>query len=326
MVLKKVVTNVQYTGSLWERLNDAYAPAQLLRVAGDDLEGLRDGLRDADGALMQNLLPVEEIRGEHLRWIHVTHAGIDRIARPELFTRGIRVSGSAGYSVETLAEHALFFMLSLAYRSADLLDSQRHCRWEKQGREHLRSLYRSTVGIIGMGHIGQALAVRCSAMGMRVIGYRRKRGHLPYVDHLYTSFDKRGLDSLLRESDYVVLALPLTNDSHHIINKQTLGVMKQSAFLINIARGGVVDEVALIDSIQTGAIAGAGLDVFCEEPLPADSPLWALPNVLITPHTSPREPDREQRAVDLICENVKRYRNDQPLINEMTRDDLYTPE
>ena len=303
----------------------ALAPAQVVRIEEDDLDGLREGLKKADVGLLQSLLPPQEIRGPNLRWVHVTHAGIDRIARPAFLERGIRVSGSAGYSVETMAEHALFFMLSLAYRSTDLLDSQRRSAWEKEGRTHLRSLYGATVGIIGLGHIGQALAVRCSAMGMRVVGFQRKGGAVPAVDHIYSAQDEAGLDSLITESDYVVLAVPLTNKTRHLMNARRLGLMKPSAHLINIARGDVVDEMALIETLQAGRIAGAGLDVFCQEPLPSESPLWTLPNVLITPHTSPREPDREQRAVDLICENIQRYRAGQPLINEMTEDDVFTP-
>lgn len=325
MIINKVITNVRYTGALWDQLNAACAPARVVHFEEDDLDGLREGLKDADVALLQTLLPPREIQGPNLRWVHVTHAGIDRIARPEFLERGIRVSGSAGYSVETMAEHALFFMLSLAYRSADLLDSQRRSTWKKSGRTHLRSLYGATVGIIGLGHIGQALAARCSAMGMRVVGYRRTDGTMPALDHIYSAKDEAGLDRLIAESDYVVLAVPLTNKTHHMMNARRLGLMKRSAYLINIARGDVVDETALIETLQAGGIAGAGLDVFSTEPLPPESPLWTLPNVLITPHTSPREPDREQRAVDLIFENIQRYRSAQPLINEMFEDDLFTP-
>jgi len=325
MQIKKVITNLGYPNELWKPVGDAFAPAQVEQIDRNDLEGLREGLKDADVALLKVLLPPEEIQGPNLRWVHVTHAGIDRLARPEMIERGIRVSGSSGYSVETLAEHALFFMLSLAYRSQDLLDSQRRATWEKTGREHLRSLYGASVGIIGLGHIGQALAVRCSALGMRVIGYRRSAEAVSGVDQIYSAQDEGGLDRLLTESDYVVLALPLTNETHNLINAHRLGLMKPNAHLINIARGPIVDEAALIEALKAGAIAGAGLDVFCQEPLPPESPLWTLPNVIITPHTSPQEPDREQRAIDLIIENIRRYRSGQCLLNEMSEDDIYVP-
>jgi len=285
MTIKKIITNVRYRGALWNQLHETCLPATVIRVEEDDLDGLRDGLKTADVALLQALLPVKEMMGPNLRWLHVTHAGIDRVAHPEFLERGIRISGSAGYSVETMAEHALFFMLNLAYRSADLLDNQRRSAWEKQGREHLRSLYGSTVGIVGLGYIGQALATRCKALGMRVLGYRRKDEPIDGVDKIYTSLEAGGLEKLLEQSDYVVLALPLTNESYHLMTERRLACMKPSAHLINIARGDVVDEKALISALETNRIAGAGLDVFSQEPLPSTSPLWSLPNVLITPHT-----------------------------------------
>jgi len=213
------------------------------------------------------------------------------VARPEILERGIRLSGSAGYSVEALAEHVLFFMLSLAYRSRDLFESQRKSAWEKAGREHLRSLYKQTVGIIGK--------VFCEENGDQPV-------------------------SLLAQADYVVLAVPLTNQSHKMIAATELAQMKPSAHLINIARGNVVDEQALIHALETGQIAGAGLDVFAVEPLPSDSPLWQMPNVIVTPHTSAREPDRDDRAVDLIAENYRRFLSGEPLINELTTENLYT--
>jgi len=182
-------------------------------------------------------------------------------------------------------------MFAIAYRSADLLDNQRRNAWEKQGREHLRSLYGSTVGIVGLGYIGQALATRCKAMGMRVLGYRRKDEPIDGVDKIYTSVEAGGLEKLLEQSDYVVLALPLTNESYHLMTERTLAYMKPSAHLINIARGDVVDETALISALETNMIAGAGLDVFSQEPLPETSPLWSLPNVLITPHTNEMSKD-----------------------------------
>jgi len=130
--------------------------------------------------------------------------------------------------------------------------------------------------------------------------------------------------SLLAQADYVVLAVPLTNQSHKMIAATELAQMKPSAHLINIARGNVVDEQALIHALETGQIAGAGLDVFAVEPLPSDSPLWQMPNVIVTPHTSAREPDRDDRAVDLIAENYRRFLSGEPLINELTTENLYT--
>ncbi|MFD0979545.1 D-2-hydroxyacid dehydrogenase [Tropicimonas aquimaris] len=320
-----VVTNVEYEGPLWERIREIFAPATVIRVATGDLDGLKQAMDRADVAILAELPAPEEIKGRRLEWVHITHAGLDRVARPEILERGIRLSGSAGYSVETLAEHALFFMLALSCRAMDLFDSQRRGAWEKSGRQHLRSLYKQTVGIVGLGHIGKALAVRCEAMGMNVLGFRRRDGEaVPGVHEIYCEERGGSLGDMLARSDYVVLAVPLTNATHGMIGAAELALMKPTAHLVNIARGNVIDEPALIRALETARIAGAGLDVFAQEPLPAESPLWRLPNVIVTPHTSPREPDRDERAVELIAENYRRFLAGEPLKNELTAGSIYT--
>ena len=315
-----VVTNVRLSEALWDRLRHALGASRIIRVAPEDADGLRRGLDTADVALLSALPPVDQIRGSRLKWLHVTHSGLDQVARPELLERGLIVSGSAGYSVETLAEHAFFFMLSLAYRSAALLDAQRQRRWEKASRQDLRSLYGQTAGIIGMGHIGQAIALRCAAFGMQVLGHRRSARPVAGVTRLYSTEQGEGIDELLERSDFVILALPLTDTSRGLIDAAALSRMRPSAFLINVARGGIVDEAALIDALRSRRIAGAGLDVFAREPLPSDSPLWQLRNVLVTPHSSPAEPDREDRAIAIIAENADRYRHGRALLNQLTRE------
>lgn len=323
--IENVVTNVVYEGPLRERLCKVFDTARITQIAPGEPQQLKQALDQADIAVLSELLPASQITGSRLKWVHITHAGLDKVARPEILERGIRLSGSAGYSVEALAEHVLFFMLSLAYRSRDLFESQRKSAWEKAGREHLRSLYKQTVGIIGMGHIGKALATRCHAMGMQVLAYRRSDEPMPPGVHkVFCEENGDQPVSLLAQADYVVLAVPLTNQSHKMIAATELAQMKPSAHLINIARGNVVDEQALIHALETGQIAGAGLDVFAVEPLPSDSPLWQMPNVIVTPHTSAREPDRDDRAVDLIAENYRRFLSGEPLINELTTENLYT--
>ncbi|MDV7144052.1 D-2-hydroxyacid dehydrogenase [Tropicimonas sp. TH_r6] len=324
--ISNVVTNVVYEGPLWDRFRSIFEPANITRIAPGDMAQMLQSLGGAEVAILSDLPAPSEIRGRQLRWVHITHAGLDRVAHPEILDRGIRLSGSAGYSVETLAEHAMFFMLSLSCRAMDLFASQRRSAWEKSGREHLRSLYKQTVGIVGLGHIGQALATRCEAMGMRVLGFRRSDGlDVPGVHKIYCEETGDRLADMLAETDYVVLAVPLTNETHGLIGAKELAQMKPTAHLVNIARGNVVDEPALIRALSDGKIAGAGLDVFSQEPLPSSSALWQLPNVIITPHTSPREPDRDDRAVDLIAENYRRFLSGEELLNELTQSNLYTP-
>ena len=140
----------------------------------------------------------------------------------------------------------------------------------------------------------------------------------------YHALKATGFSSEGEASDFVVLATPLSDATHHLIGARELALMKSTAVLVNMARGGVVDETALIETMRAGGIAGAGLDVFAQEPLPADSPLWDLPNVAITPHTTPQVPDRTGRSLEMIVENVQRFRAGEPLLNLLTPADIYT--
>jgi phosphoglycerate dehydrogenase-like enzyme len=159
---------------------------------------------------------------------------------------------------------------------------------------------------------------------MRVLGYRRRAEPAEGVDRVYSAERGERLDELLAESDFVVLATPLTDLTHHLIGARELGLMRPSAYLVNMARGSVVDEAALIEALRAGAIAGAGLDVFEREPLPADSPLWDMPSVLITPHATPAQADKEQRQFEIVVENVRRYQAGEPMLKLLRPDEVWT--
>jgi phosphoglycerate dehydrogenase-like enzyme len=223
-----------------------------------------------------------------------------------------------------LAEHAILFMLALAYRFAAFLAAQREHRWGVPDQDSLRGLYGRTVGIVGLGHTGGELATRCRALGMRVLGYRRRAADVPGVDRLWSVAAGDTLDPLLAGSDFVVLAVPLSDATHHLIGERELRLMGPAAYLINMARGAVVDEAALLRALREGWIAGAGLDTFAREPLPADSPLWDAPHTLITPHVTPQVPDRTGRSLEIIAENARRYRAGEPLLNRLLPEDVYT--
>jgi phosphoglycerate dehydrogenase-like enzyme len=297
-------------------------------LRSDDREGIGRALEVADVAVLAGDLDERYVKAPLLSWVHCDHAGLNGCAWPELFERGLLVTSSAGRSSPALAEHAVFFMLALAYRFPRFLDAQRAHRWRGiPGLEELRGLYGRTVGIVGMGHTGSELAVRTKAMGMRVLGYRRSAAPPPPgVDKLICAENGDSLDELLAESDFVVLALPLSNATHHLIGRRELALMKRSACIINMARGAVIDEEALIEALYAEQIGGAGLDTFTQEPLPPDSPLWDAPNTLITPHATPQVPDRVGRSIDIISENVRRYRAGEPLLNQLRPKDIYTPE
>lgn len=320
-----VITTLQYRGAHWNTLVEALEGAEILRFRSCEEKGFEEALARADIALLAKDPDLRILTAPGLQWIHVDHAGLNRTARPEAFRKGLVVTGSAGRSAPALAEHALFFALALAYRYPAFLDAQRAHRWGVPGQEELRGLYGRTLGIVGLGNTGKELAQRAKAFGMRVMGYRRRATEPPAgVDELFSAEAGEGLDRLLEQSDFVVLALGLSDRTHHLIGRRELGLIGPEGYLINVARGPVVDEAALIEALRQGAIAGAGLDTFEIEPLPADSPLWDAPNTLITPHVTPKVPDRTGRSLDIICENIRRFRAGEEMRNVLKPEDQYT--
>lgn len=319
-----VVTDVDFPEVHWERIAQALEPTRVIRVAARDSDALRAGLGQADVAILKPGVRDDDLLGSNLRWVHIDQSGLESLATPELLARGPKITGSAGRSAPTLAEHALFFMLALAYCAPDFLEAQKARRWGIAGQETLRGLYGRTVGIVGLGHTGRALATRAKPLGMRVLGYRRSEDAPSGVDTLYSAIRGETIRPLLSQSDFVVLALPLSDRTHRLIGKAELAAMKPGAYLVNVARGAIVDEDALIASLRAGHLGGAGLDVFEHEPLPPDSRLWSAPNTLITPHLTPQMPDRIGQSVDIIVENINRYRRGDPLLNLLTPDDVFT--
>jgi phosphoglycerate dehydrogenase-like enzyme len=322
--IERVLATVPYQGAHLARLRAAFSPAEVLQLRRDDAAEIQRVLQTADVAVLAGDLDDRHVHAPRLRWIHCDHAGLNRSARPEVFERGLLVTSSAGRSSPVLAEHALFFMLALTFDFPAFHAAQQAHRWGIPGQDALRGLYGHTVGIVGLGNTGRELATRAKAFGMRVLAYRRAADAPADVDHVYSAERGESLDDLLRESDYVVLAVPLSDATYHLVGERELRLMKPSARLINMARGAVVDEAALLRALREGWIAGAGLDTFEQEPLPPESPLWDAPNTLITPHTTPQVPDRTGRSLDIIEENVRRYRAGQPLLNQLTPADVYT--
>ena len=247
-----------------------------------------------------------------LRWHQTLSAGINHILIPEYLARDIILTNGAGTFSIPIAEFVLTYMLYHAKNLPRLLDLQAHHTWRKSIDLPIQELSDATLLIIGAGQIGQEIAKRASAFGMRVWGSRRHPAPLPNFEKIVGANAWR---SLLPEADYIVLATPLTPETKHLIDQSALRSMRSTAYLINIARGAVVDEAALITALQAGWIAGAGLDTFETEPLPSDSPLWLLPNVFITPHCSGFSPRIVDRIIALFLDNLNRYRTGQPLRN-----------
>jgi phosphoglycerate dehydrogenase-like enzyme len=252
----------------------------------------------------------------HLRWQQTPSAGVNHILTPDYLERKILLTNGAGTFAIPIAEFVMAYILNHAKSLPKLKDLQMQKIWLRSdsaaGDLPLQEVEGATLLILGAGSIGQEIAKRAHAFGMRVWGSRRNPESLPNFEKIVGANDWR---SLLPEVDYLVLATPLTPETRGLIDAATLRLMRPTAYLINIARGAVVDEPALITALREGWIAGAGLDTFYTEPLPEDSPLWSLPNVFVTPHCSGFSPRIAQRTIALFLDNLWRYQNGMPLRN-----------
>ena len=222
----------------------------------------------------------------------------------------VTLTNAQGIYATPIAEHVIALMLCFSRGLNYLIRNQEAREWR---HSRVVELSGSTLGIIGIGGIGNEVARRAKGLGMRVVATRRRPDRpSEFADEVRGS---EALPWLLRESDYVALCAALTADTRHLIGAPELAMMKPGAYLINIGRGGLVDEAALVTVLREGRLAGAGLDVCSQEPLPGDSPLWDLPSVVITPHLAGSSPHSHGRLMDLFCENLRRYLGGEELLN-----------
>jgi phosphoglycerate dehydrogenase-like enzyme len=251
-------------------------------------------------------------RTPNLRWIHSISAGVDKVVTPLSRHRGLQVTNARGVFSRPIAEYVVMMCLVIARRLPQLFDLQRERTWQPLRGQELGGL---TVGIIGYGSIGAEIARLLEPFGTRVLATRR---HPELGAGGQANVEVWGIDrlhDLLRASDVVVIAAPLTDETAGLIGATELQEMLGHAWLINIARGRLVDELALRRALANGWIGGAVLDVFDEEPLPADSPLYDTPNLVITPHTSWSSDRVVERSIDLFVANLERYLSADPLEN-----------
>lgn len=324
--ISTVLSTVPFTEAEIDQLRAAFAPAEFVWCPSDDDATIAAVLERADVAVLEGDLDDRFVAAPHLRWVHCDHSGLNRSARPDVFDKGLIVTGSAGRSAPALAQHGFYFALALTFEAQQLFEHQREHVWRGiDGYFWKEGLWGKTLGIVGFGHTGREMASLGKAFGMRVIVYRRNGETVPdNVDVLLAADNGDTIDPLVNQSDVIMLATQLTDATYHLFDGPRFAQMKSSAFIINLARGAVIDTAALIDALNRGEIAGAGLDVFEEEPLPADSPLWDAPNLVLTPHMTPRMPDKTQRSINTIVENVRRYRACEPLLNAITPRDAFT--
>ncbi len=271
---------------------------------GAEKEELLRSLADVEIMVGTNRLGVEYFdAAPNLRWFQAMNAGLERLDRAGILQRGFAVTNGSGLSSPAIGEWCMAAMFALAKQFPGYVRNQSESRWE-----HIRggvSIAGKTCGIVGLGSIGREVATRARAMGMRVIATRRTvDGPDPDCDAV---MPYSALHALLAESDFVVICVPLTRETHHLIDAAALSAMKPTASILNIARGDVIDQVALTTALKDATIASAALDVTTPEPLPSDDPLWALPNVFITPHASWASDNRDGVAAALFIENLQRY-------------------
>lgn len=321
-----VAGDLQFADNQWRRLEEAVRPDRMIVVDTSKPTEVLAALQQAEVAILSGDLDDRHLRAPGLKWVHCDHAGLTQSAKPEVFETGLIVTGSAGRSGPALAEHALMFALMLCSRYPDFYEAQKRREWRRTADMHdLRALSGRTIGILGLGHTGQALALRAKAFNMRVLGYRRRDTVVPPgVDRVYSADRGDTIDEIIEQSDVLALVLNLSDSTYRMIGREQIARMKPSAVIVNLSRGDVLDQEALIDALRHGRLAGAGLDVTVPEPLPADHPLWDTPNVLITPHFTASLPDKADRSLDVITENFRRYRAGEPMLNQITREDIWS--
>jgi phosphoglycerate dehydrogenase-like enzyme len=295
---------------LLEQIRQAAGPNQVvvarteddLRAEGAEAEVLYGSLSEA----LWDAFP-------KLRWLQSQSAGVEAQLYPSLRRSAVVLTNAKGIHAPYCAEHAFALLLGLARGLPHYLRDQAARQW--RGRE-LIEIGGWTLGLIGLGGFGREMAQRGQGFGMYVLGLD------PYCTTPPPHVDEQisDLDDLLSRSDVVMIACPHTPQTHHLIDARALALMKPSAYLISVTRGGVVDEAALIDVLRQQRIAGAGLDVFEREPLPKESPLWELDNVILTPHAAGRSQNRPGPTIELFCDNLRRYLEGRPLRNVVDKE------
>ncbi|MDE0446194.1 MAG: D-2-hydroxyacid dehydrogenase [Spirochaetaceae bacterium] len=247
-----------------------------------------------------------------LKWVQSGSAGVEWIP-PELAATDIVVTNTRGAHAATIAEHAFGMLIALARRFDDLRQAQRDKVWLRPAPQPTVGLAGLTMGVIGLGNIGRAIAVRAHAFEMPVIAVDAHPVARP--DHVAELGLLDGLDDLLRRADVVAVATPITDATRGMLSAERLALLKPTAYLLGMSRGGIIDEAALVRMLREGALAGAGLDVTAVEPLPADSELWDAPNILISPHSSPTSARTGELVGTMIRRNLQRYLAGEPLEN-----------
>jgi phosphoglycerate dehydrogenase-like enzyme len=307
------------------RIEILYHPTRQVSDVPDDVWAQAE-------VLYTSVMVPEPALAPRLRWIHTHSAGVDHLLdQPIVQAEDVLITTSSGIHAPNNTEYVFMMMLAFGHRLPQMQRNQAAATWpDNQGALELMpvELRGSTVGIVGYGSIGREIARVARMFGMEVLAIKRNvrqpadpSGYVlpgtgdPEGEFFHRLYPPEALASMVRECDFVVVATPLTADTRMMCSAAMFEAMKDTAYLINVGRGGVVDEEALLEALQTGQIAGAAMDVFQAEPLPADSPLWKQPNLIISPHVSGNTGDYNEKAAAMFIENLKRYLKNQKLLN-----------
>jgi phosphoglycerate dehydrogenase-like enzyme len=294
-----------------EKIRSVDKKIRVTAVSSLDKQEIAKHLKDAD--IIAGIEPViPSIKNtKNLKLIHVFSAGVAGVLTPEVVKSKVIVSNSSSFNAIPVAEHVLGFMLIFTRKFYDTFQKQQKKIWERN--QHITELRGKTVLIVGLGHIGTEVARLAKCIGTNVLAVKQNIKNKPdFVDKLYSSDQ---LEKVLPMANFVALCLPYTKETHHLFGMKKFKLMKKSAVLINIGRGGLIHEKELILALDKKIIGGAALDVTEEEPLPKNSPLWNMENVIITPHHSGWSEKYMERGIDIFCLNLKAYLKGKPLPN-----------
>ncbi|MBI3412868.1 MAG: D-2-hydroxyacid dehydrogenase [Candidatus Aenigmarchaeota archaeon] len=289
-----------------------------------DADETKSLLKDADIFLtfpMDFPKDFSEEMAPKLKWIHTMSAGVDKFMVPGLVHSDIILTNSSGIHAIPISEHVLGMILAFERNLHISRDYQNRGEWHRFAFEEMSELDGKTVAVIGLGEIGLRTAKLLKAFGTKIIAVKRTAGEKPeFIDELYTQDE---LGGVLPASDYVIICTPYTKETHHMFDSAKLKKMKEGSIIINIGRGGIIDEKALVEELKKKRLKGAGLDVFEAEPLPADSPLYGMENVILTPHVSGYTPHYADRALGIFCENLKLFAGNNRMINVVDKKEGY---
>ncbi len=320
------ILSARYRSRDLERIRAAAPGARIVTIS---VEGLADGPLDDVEVMLRGWLTPDAFdrvlsRAPRLAWVHSATSGVEGALTPAAMERRIVVTNARGVFSRPIAEYVVMMILAVSRRLPQLLELQRERTWQPLEGAELRDV---TVGIVGLGSIGRAVGALATAFGCRVVAVRRHAGTEPRPADRdddgrplgAVMLDRVGgpesLPELLAESDFVVLAAPLTPETEEMIDARTLAMFKPGAWLINVARGRLIDERALLRALEDGALGGAVLDTFRDEPLPATSPFYDLSNVIVTPHTAWSSGRVLDRSVELFCDNLRRFAAGETMLN-----------